>query len=166
MLQRLPTHLNGRKLYPPASLESLDFCVGVANICIIAILYDLSLLSAQFCYVISSQSQSHIMTYDQSASQSSCQALSGAQEQILFTYRHVQLRLMWGSISDYRKSLPFVAIIISSICHRYLKFNVSKLYVVICQVSGYLWINFNKIFVIVIILSSSDSSPFGSVTIC
>jgi hypothetical protein len=43
---------------------------------------------------------------------------------------------MWGSISDERTGLPFVALIVSSTCHIYLQFYLLAFYIVIYQESS------------------------------
>jgi hypothetical protein len=67
------------------------------------------------------QSQSHITTDSQSASQSWCQAPSGAQDQIFVTVRHLRFSSMWGALSDEATGLSFVVVIVSSTWHLYLQ---------------------------------------------
>jgi hypothetical protein len=53
------------------------------------------------------KSQSYVVTYDQSASLSWCQAPSGAQDHIFYYCQTVAGWLMWGALSDERTGLPF-----------------------------------------------------------
>jgi hypothetical protein len=58
--------------------------------------------------VLKSQSQSHVMTDDQSVSISWCQVHSGTCDQMLLFCLNVAVLFLWGALSDERSGLPSV----------------------------------------------------------
>jgi hypothetical protein len=63
-----------------------------------------------FKVYVKAKSKSYILTEGHSASQSWCQAPSGAQDQI-FYFQTVEVLSMGGAFSDERTSLSFIAVI-------------------------------------------------------
>jgi hypothetical protein len=59
------------------------------------------------------------MTHGQLASQSWCQALSGAQDQIFVTVKTVVVLLLWGTLSDERTGLSFTELIVVQVIYIY-----------------------------------------------